>query len=76
MTCNVFELEQMERKGDLINLTEMGIDKLLGSGQINTPLNITVEAASPKAIAKVEAAGGSVSLEEWEEDDGSKDTAE
>jgi hypothetical protein len=39
-------------------------------------LNITVEAASPKAIAKVEAAGGSVSLEEWEEDDGSKDTAE
>ncbi|MCS5537638.1 MAG: 50S ribosomal protein L15 [Candidatus Poseidoniaceae archaeon] len=76
VTCNVCELEQMERKGDLINLTEMGIDKLLGSGQINTPLNITVEAASPKAIAKVEAAGGSVSLEEWEEDDGSKDTAE
>ena len=59
----------------------MGIDKLLGSGQIRTALNITVEAASPKAIAKVEAAGGSVSLDEWEdeefeEDDGSEDTSE
>ena len=81
VTCNVSELEKMERDGDSLNLTVMGIDKLLGSGQIRTALNITVEAASPKAIAKVEAAGGSVSLDEWEdeefeEDDGSEDTSE
>lgn len=79
VTCNVSELENMERDGDSINLTEMGIDKLLGSGQIKTALNVTVEAASPKAIAKVEAAGGSVSLddewedEEWEESEDSDD---
>ena len=81
VTCNVSELEKMERDGDSLNLTEMGIDNLLGSGQIRTALNVTVEAASPKAIAKVEAAGGSVSLDEWEdeefeEDDGSEDTSE
>ncbi len=70
VTCNVCDLEKMERKGDDLNLTEMGIDKLLGSGQIKTALNITVDAASPKAIAKVEAAGGSVSIDdEWEEDE-------
>ena len=79
VTCNVSELENMERDGDSINLTERGIDKLLGSGQIKTALNVTVEAASPKAIAKVEAAGGSVSLddewedEEWEESEDSDD---
>jgi len=60
--CNVSDLEKMEADGGTINLTEMGIDKLLGTGQIKTALNITVEAASPRAVEKVEAAGGSVSL--------------
>jgi len=77
--CNVSDLEKMERDGDSIDLSEMGIDKLLGSGRISTALNITVEAASPRAIEKVEAAGGSVTLadgddwEEWEEDDSEED---
>ena len=57
---------------DSINLTEMGYDKLLGSGRIDRALNITVGSASARAIEKVEAAGGSVNLsdddEDWEEE--------
>ena len=57
---------------DSIDLTEMGYDKLLGSGRIDRALNITVGSASARAIEKVEAAGGSVNLsdddEDWEEE--------
>jgi large subunit ribosomal protein L15 len=58
----------MEADGESINLTEMGIDKLLGSGQIKTALNIIVGAASPRAVQKIEAAGGNISLAGVEED--------
>jgi large subunit ribosomal protein L15 len=56
---------------DSINLTEMGIDKLLGSGRINTALTVTVEEWSAKASQKLSAAGGSIQGdgdddEEWE----------
>ena len=60
--------------GDSINLTEMGFDKLLGRGRIDRPLQISVREASARAIEKVEAAGGSVEIEddaewdEWEEE--------
>ena len=72
-TVNVSELEKMVGEDDSINLTEHGIDKLLGSGRINTALKITVELASAKAVEKIEAAGGSVTLtevgnDEWEEE--------
>ena len=49
--------------GDKIYLTEMGYDKLLGSGQISKSLHIKVKEASSKAVEKVEAAGGSVEME-------------
>ncbi len=49
--------------GDKIDLTEMGYDKLLGSGQISKSLHIKVKEASSKAVEKVEAAGGSVEME-------------
>ncbi len=49
--------------GEKIDLTEMGYDKLLGSGQISKSLHIKVKEASSKAIEKVEAAGGSVEIE-------------
>ena len=72
-TVNVSELEKMVGEDDSINLSEHGIDKLLGSGRINTALKITVELASAKAVEKIEAAGGSVTLtevgdDEWEEE--------
>ena len=76
ISINVSEVSQIS-DGDEINLTELGYDKLLGKGPISRSLKITVREASPRAIAKVEAAGGSVSTEseedgedwgEWEEE--------
>lgn len=71
-TINVSELgEQMERfismgfavkEGDMynINLTDAGIDKLLGNGSIGIPVRVTVSQASAKAREKIEASGGSI----------------
>jgi len=71
VTCNVSDLEGMADGGDSVNLTEMGIDKLLGSGRISTALTVTVEEWSAKAAQKISAAGGSIEGdddddEEWE----------
>ena len=71
-TINIGELcEQLERyvsmgfatkEGDAynVNLTEAGIDKLLGNGNITVAVNVTVAEASEKARSKIEAVGGSV----------------
>jgi len=40
------------------NLNDLNIQKVLGRGEINKKINITVNKASKKAIEKVEAAGG------------------
>ena len=45
-----------------IDLTEIGYDKLLGTGQVTKKLEINVAVASPRAIEKVGAAGGKVHL--------------
>jgi len=70
VTCNVSDLERMADGKDSIDLTEMGIDKLLGSGRISTALTVTVEEWSAKAAEKISAAGGSIEggedEEEWE----------
>jgi len=70
VTCNVGDLEGMADGKDSIDLTEMGIDKLLGSGRISTALTVTVEEWSAKAAEKISAAGGSIEgdddEEEWE----------
>lgn len=72
-TINVGELsEQIDRfvsmgfatkEGDAysVNLSEAGIDKLLGSGNIGIAVNVTVAQASAKACEKISAAGGSIS---------------
>jgi large subunit ribosomal protein L15 len=75
VSINLLQVSQMA-EGDSINLTELGYDKILGSGRMDRALNITVGSASARAIEKVEAAGGSVNLsdsddedwEEWEEE--------
>jgi len=68
-TVNVSSLANMAGESDSINLAEFGYDKLLGSGRITTALNVTVEHASAGAIAKVEAAGGTVTLVQGDDDD-------
>ena len=71
-TINVSELEEnMERfmsmgfaakEGDMynINLTDAGIDKLLGNGNIDISVKVTVAQVSAKAREKIEASGGSI----------------
>ncbi|AGI48294.1 Ribosomal protein L15 [Thermoplasmatales archaeon BRNA1] len=71
-TINVAELKKsMDRfvtsgfatqDGDkfTVNLTEAGIDKLLGSGNIDIAVDVTVAEVSAKAKEKIEAAGGSI----------------
>jgi large subunit ribosomal protein L15 len=44
----------------VVNLREMGIDKLLGSGKVARKLKVSVAIASPGAKKKIEAAGGSL----------------
>ncbi|MBW2986704.1 uL15 family ribosomal protein [Candidatus Woesearchaeota archaeon] len=45
-----------------INLTDLGIDKLLATGKVTKKFKITVKFASKSAIEKVKAAGGEVIL--------------
>ena len=64
-------LEQMDKyvalglaikDGDMytVDLTGAGIDKLLGTGDINIAVNVTVSQISAQARVKIEASGGSV----------------
>jgi large subunit ribosomal protein L15 len=64
---NVAELEalssQLTVEGEqqqIIELTQMGYAKLLGTGKITKPLTVKVEAASKTAIEKVTQAGGKI----------------
>jgi len=73
-TVNIGQLEGLAGDGDSVNLTEMGFDKLLGSGRITKALTVTVSEASARATEKIEAAGGSIESSgdddwgEWEEE--------
>ena len=44
----------------VINLADLGFDKLLGKGRVSRKLQITAEIATPNAIEAVKAAGGEV----------------
>jgi large subunit ribosomal protein L15 len=46
-----------------LNLTDLGVHKLLGSGVVLYKLTLTVDHASARAIEKIEAAGGSVTVQ-------------
>lgn len=71
-TLNIAELEEQadhfvemgfgSKNGDIynINLTDAGIDKLLGNGTISVAVNVTVAEISAKAREKIEASGGSI----------------
>ena len=47
-----------------VNLTDMGVDKLLGSGQVRSKVRVTVASATESAKAKIEAAGGQITIAE------------
>jgi large subunit ribosomal protein L15 len=68
-TINVGELEdfavkllgaEVVKSGAELDLTEIGIGKLLGRGSISTALKVRVESISANAKSKLEEAGGSI----------------
>jgi large subunit ribosomal protein L15 len=56
--------EKATKSGDTytINLDKINIQKVLGKGEINKKVNITVKKASKGAIEKIEQAGGQVNF--------------
>ena len=63
ISINLQELQDMT-EDDTVNLGELGYDKLLGKGKMNRAMNIIVAKASARAVSKVEAAGGTVTIED------------
>jgi len=59
---NVGQLEEKFPDRTEINLSEEGYDKLLGGGTIKKAFHITVKEASKKAIEKIEAVDGKITL--------------
>ena len=68
-TINIGELEDLAIKilgveeaknGAELDLTEVGIGKLLGRGSISTGFKVKVESVSASAKSKLEEAGGSI----------------
>ncbi|GAG71119.1 unnamed protein product, partial [marine sediment metagenome] len=45
-----------------INMKDLNVQKILGRGEVNNKINITVDKASKRAIEKIESAGGKVTL--------------
>jgi large subunit ribosomal protein L15 len=45
-----------------INMKDLNVQKILGRGEVNNKINITVNKASKRAIEKIESAGGKVTL--------------
>ncbi|HVL49497.1 MAG TPA: uL15 family ribosomal protein [Candidatus Thermoplasmatota archaeon] len=50
--------------GYSVNLTELGFDKLLGSGKVRNAIKVTIATASPRATEKIEEAGGQVDVQQ------------
>ena len=60
---NLSDLNKFIEEGmDVINLDEMGFDKLLGKGELIKPVKIIVKEASKKAIEKVKKINGKIIL--------------
>jgi len=53
-----------QKTGDAytVDLGAIGVDKLLSNGQVRKAITLTVAEATPRAIEKIEAAGGKVTL--------------
>ncbi|WP_290597834.1 MULTISPECIES: uL15m family ribosomal protein [unclassified Archaeoglobus] len=59
------ELGIAEKEGEIfkVDLTELGYSKLLGNGRVTKKIEVRVFEATPKAVEKIEAAGGKVVVE-------------
>ena len=57
---NISDIEELANDSGQVDLGALGYTRLLGRGQISVALKVSIESASPGAIAKIEGAGGSV----------------
>ena len=64
IAINVGQLEERFPGKKTIDLQEEGYTKLLGGGKVASKIEVTVRAATPKAIKKVEAAQGKITIAE------------
>jgi len=55
--------KKAKRARILVDLEEMGFDKLLGEGRITVPVSVKVQSCSEAALRKIEEAGGEVLTE-------------
>ena len=62
--ANVGELVGMAKGAKSLDLSALGIGKLLGSGDVSGAYEVKVETFTKKAQAKIEAAGGKILVQE------------
>ena len=53
-------MDKRDSESRTLDLTNLGINKLLGGGTITTKMNVKVEQISRRAVEKIQAIGGSV----------------
>jgi len=61
---NVGQLDGLANGAKSLDLSSMGIDRLLGSGGVGTAYEVKVDSFTKKAQAKIEAAGGKILVQE------------
>ncbi len=61
---NVGQLDGIASGGKSLDLTAMGIDKLLGTGEVGGAYEVKVGSFTKRAQAKIEAAGGKILVQE------------
>ncbi|MGC9210335.1 MAG: uL15 family ribosomal protein [Acidilobus sp.] len=54
---------KVENDTYVVNLSELGYEKLLGSGKVSIKVKVVVPEATQKAVEKIKAAGGEVVVE-------------
>jgi large subunit ribosomal protein L15 len=62
--ANVGDIDVLSKGSKEVDLTSMGIQKLLGSGEVQGTYNVKVASATEKAQAKIQAKGGKVLAQE------------
>ncbi|MFP3219547.1 MAG: uL15m family ribosomal protein [Candidatus Marsarchaeota archaeon] len=62
-TINLYELDEISKGKEEIDLGALGYQKLLGKGELTHPVRVKVEKASARAVELVKQAGGVVITE-------------
>jgi large subunit ribosomal protein L15 len=62
--ANVGQLDGLAKGSKSLDLTSLGVGKLLGSGEVTGAYEVKVASSTKKAQAKIEAAGGKILLQE------------